>query len=178
MNRLRNVLAPSAAAVVLWWPPAAQKYQAQSTGVVTDASSSTVPNAQVSVTNLATGARSTAESNSQGIYRILALPPAQYKLTVTAAGFKTFEQGPITLQVNDIATLDVSLQLGEAADRVQVTASAELLQTQTATLGQVVNTRAIESLPLNVRDPLALIGLTAGVTFGSNFGNGGASDIG
>ena len=59
-----------------------------------------------------------------------------------------------------------------------VTAAPEALQTQTASVGQVVNTRAIENLPLNVRDPLALVGLTPGVTFGANFGNGGGQELG
>src|SRR5215217_9680984 len=108
MKQFSNVFVASCVAVLLCGIAAGQNYQAQIAGVVTDASSSAVPNAKVSVTNLATGARSSGESNDQGIYRILALPPAQYKLTVTGAGFKTFEQGPITLQVNDVATLDVT----------------------------------------------------------------------
>ena len=62
--------------------------------------------------------------------------------------------------------------------RCRVTAAAEALQTSNASVGQVVNTRTIEGLPLNVRDPLALIGLTPGVTFGANFGNGGGQELG
>ena len=93
-------------------------------------------------------------------------------------GFKTYEQGPITLQVNDNITLNVSLQVGDAAERVVVTAAADALQFSNASVGQVVTTRTIEGLPLNVRDPLALIGLTPGVTFGPNFGNGGGQELG
>ena len=156
----------------------AQTFQAQITGVVRDATGAVIPNAKLVATNVATGVAFTAQSNEQGIYRFLALPPAQYKVSSSMQGFKTFEQGPITLQVNDVVNLDITLQLGDAAEKVMVTAAPEALQTQTASVGQVVNTRAIENLPLNVRDPLALVGLTPGVTFGANFGNGGGQELG
>ena len=157
---------------------AAQSFQAQITGVVRDTTGAVIPNARLKATNISTGVESSAESNDQGIYRFLALPPAQYKVSSNMTGFKSFEQGPITLQVNDAITLDVTLQVGDASEKVLVTSAAELLQTQTATFGQVINTRTIENLPLNVRDPLALIGLTPGVTFGSNFGSGGGQELG
>ena len=156
----------------------AQTFQAQMTGEVRDASGSVIPKVKVTATNIATGAPFSTESNEQGIYRLPALPPGQYNLSASLSGFKTYEQGPITLQVNDNVTLDIALQVGDASERVVVSAAAEVLQTQTASVGQVVNTRTIEGLPLNVRDPLALIGLTPGVTFGANFGNGGGQELG
>lgn len=155
-----------------------QTFQAQITGVVQDATGAVVPGAKITATNLATGVTYSTESNAAGIYRLPALPPSQYRITANSTGFKSFEQGPITLQVNDSIELLISLQIGDASEKVQVTSSAELIQTATATVGQVVTTRAIESLPLNVRDPLALVGLTAGVTFGANFGNGGGQELG
>src|SRR5712691_313968 len=79
----------------------AQTYQAQIGGVVRDASGGAVPNTKVTATNIATGAQTSTESNSDGIYRLLALQPAQYRISATGPGFKTFEQGPLTLQVND-----------------------------------------------------------------------------
>lgn len=156
----------------------AQTHQAQITGVIRDATAAVVPGAKVTATNVATGVTYSAESNGSGIYRLLALPPAPYKLSATMSGFKTYEQSSITLQVNDIVELPITLELGDAAEKIQVSASAEMLTTATASVGQVVNTRSIENLPLNVRDPLALVGLTAGVTFGSNFGNGGGQELG
>jgi hypothetical protein len=155
-----------------------QTFQAQIGGVVRDATGAVVPNARVTATNIATNVPSPTTSNEQGIYRFPALQPGQYNIAASLTGFKTYEQGPITLQVNDNVTLDITLQLGDASERVVVTAAAEALQTQTANVGVVVNTRAIEALPLNVRDPLALIGLTPGVTFGANFGNGGGQELG
>ena len=174
MTRFSTFLLFCLAAVSL----AGQSYQGQITGVVEDSTGGVVPNAKVVATNVATGLAFSAESNNQGIYRLVALPPARYKVSATVTGFKGFEQGPITLQVNDILELPIKLQLGNSAEKVEVSASAELLQTNTATMGTVVNTRQIENLPLNVRDPLALVGLTAGVTFGPNFGNGGGQELG
>ena len=152
--------------------------QAQLTGIVRDPAGAVAPNAKVTLLNIATGVEFTAQSNQDGIYRFLSLPPAQYKATCSLAGFKTFERSPVTLQVADIVDLNITLQVGDASERVVVTAQVESLQTQTATVGAVVTTREIESLPLNVRDPLALVGLTPGVTFGANFGNGGGQELG
>lgn len=163
---------------VLAVPGLAQTFQAQLTGIVKDPSGATVAGATVVARNLATNVKATTESNDQGLYRFQALLPGQYQVTSTKAGFKGSEQWPLTLNVNDIATLDVTLQVGDSAEKVVVNASAETLQTQTATVGQVVRTEQIEGLPLNVRDPLALVGLTPGVTFGSNFGNGGGQELG
>jgi len=155
-----------------------QTSQAQITGAVHDASGSVIPNAKVTVRNVATGVTVSTQSNGEGLFRVPALPPAQYRLTASVTGFKTFEQGPITLQVNDVVDIEVVMQLGDASEKVEVSAAPEVLQTATASVGQVVNTRAIENLPLNVRDPLALVGLTPGVTFGANFGTGGGQELG
>src|SRR4051812_34371854 len=178
MEHTRPICRAALLAVALLSAVSAQTFQAQITGVVRDPSGAVIPNAKVVATNIATRVAYSAESNGQGIYRLLALPPAQYKVTTSLPGFKTSEQGPVTLQVNDVVELEVNLQVGDAAEAVQVSSAAEVLQTATATVGQVVNTRAIENLPLNVRDPLALVGLTAGVTFGPNFGNGGGQELG
>jgi hypothetical protein len=146
----------------------AQTFQAQMTGEVRDASGATIPRAKLTATNIATNTSVITESNDQGIYRFLALPPGQYNVAAGATGFKTYEQGPITLQVNDNVTLNIAPQVGDASERVIVSAAAESLQTQTASVGQVVTTRTIEGLPLNVRDPLALIGLTFGRWFNTD----------
>src|SRR5690349_21088432 len=89
----------------------AQTFQAQITGVVQDATGALIPNAKIVATNTATGVTYSTESNSQGIYRLPALPPAEYKLSASLAGFKTSEQGPIRLQVNDVVEIQISLQV-------------------------------------------------------------------
>ncbi|HYZ83024.1 MAG TPA: carboxypeptidase regulatory-like domain-containing protein [Bryobacteraceae bacterium] len=159
-------------------PATAQTFQGQITGEVRDTSGAVMPNVKLTATNIATNVSFETQSNEEGIYRFLALPPAQYKIAASMTGFKSYEQGPITVQVNDNITLNIELQLGDATERVVVQAAAEALQTSNATIGQVITTRTIEALPLNARDPLALIGLTPGVTFGANFGNGGGQELG
>src|SRR5579884_716259 len=156
----------------------AQTFQAAVTGVVHDRSGAVVPNVQVTATEIATGTRYTALTNEAGVYRLAALPPAQYNFSASLSGFKTFEQGPVTLQVQQTLELNITLEPGQVSERVTVTASAPPLETEDASVGQVVTTRSIVSLPLNIRDPIALIGLTPGVTFGPNFGNGGGNDVG
>ena len=94
MKQTRPVLRACLLATALLGSVSAQTFQAQITGVVRDASGAAVPNAKVVATNVATGVSYSGESNGQGIYRVLALPPAQYKVSTSLTGFKTFEQGP------------------------------------------------------------------------------------
>ncbi|MCU1258395.1 MAG: Cna B-type protein [Bryobacterales bacterium] len=143
-----------------------------------DGSGALVAGARLTATNLATQTSFSATSNGEGIYRFPNLPPAEYRLRCTTTGFKTFEQGPITLQVNQTLQVDVTLETGQVSEQVTVTAAPPALDTESSTLGQVVTTRSIVNLPLNVRDPLALVGLTPGVVFGPNFGNGGGQNVG
>ena len=156
----------------------AQNFEAEVSGVVKDTSGGVVPGAQLTATNIGTGTTYSATSNQDGIFSFPALPPAQYRLACQKQGFKRFEQGPVPLQVNQAFQLNVTLEPGETTERITVTAAAPPLETASATLGQVVTTRSIENLPLNIRDPFALVGLTPGVTFGPNFGNGGGQDVG
>ncbi len=156
----------------------AQTFQASLIGTVRDSTGGVIPNVQVIALEIATGTKHTGASNNDGIYRLPALPPAQYRVSAALQGFKSFEQGPITLQVQQTLELNITLEPGQVSEKVTVTASAPALETESATVGQVVTTRSILSLPLNIRDPIALVGLTPGVTFGSNFGNGGGNDVG
>ncbi|MBV9081309.1 MAG: TonB-dependent receptor [Acidobacteriaceae bacterium] len=155
-----------------------QTFEAQITGEVKDMSGAVVPNMRLSAKNVATGTLYAATSNESGIYRFPSLPPAQYMVTCSLPGFKRFEEGPLTLQVNQVLEVNVTLQTGEASEQITVSAAPPALETETATLGTVVNTRAIQNLPLNIRDPLALVALTPGVVLGPNFGNGGGNDVG
>src|SRR5438128_2978023 len=172
--RFRLVLLAAIAAALL----PAQTFQGQISGLIHDQSGAVVPAVQLAVTDVNSGAKYTAVSNEAGVYRFPALPPSQYRVSATLPGFKTFQQGPITIQVNQNYDLDIVLEPGQVNETVEVTAEALSLETASSTLGQVVTTRSIAALPLNVRDPFALVGLTPGVTFGGNFGNGGGKDVG
>ncbi|MGI8992500.1 MAG: TonB-dependent receptor domain-containing protein [Bryobacteraceae bacterium] len=156
----------------------AQTFQAQVTGVARDSSGAIVPGVNVTALEVKSGTKFSAVSNDAGVYRFAALPPSEYKISAALRGFKTFEQGPVALQVNQSLELNITLEPGNISERVIVSATTPALETADASVGQVVTTRSILALPLNIRDPIALVGLTPGVTFGANFGNGGGSDVG
>lgn len=157
----------------------AQTFQAQVTGTVQDPSGAAVPGATVTMVNISTGASVSAISNPNGVYRVLSVPAGNWKLTATAKGFQSFVQSPIVLQVAQVLTLNLHLQVGTVTQEVVASSAPPVLETQTATLGQVVTGRSIANLPLNVRDPMALIALTPGVVIGHSFGaGGGGTDVG
>src|SRR5579885_2710249 len=172
-------VALSAALLAISFPLArAQTFTAQLTGVVHDSSGAVAAGAAVVVTAIRNGATFSTKSNEDGVYRFPSLPPMEYDLSCTLAGFKNFEQRNLTLQVGQVLALDIVLQPGSASEEITVSAAPPPLETASATLGQVVTTRSIENLPLNIRDPFALVALTPGVQLGANFGAGGGKDIG
>ena len=147
-----------------------QTFRAQLTGVVTDPSGAVILGADLAATNIETGISQKTTSNEQGIYRLLNLQPGQYRLTGRLAGFKTFSQQPITLQVGGSLTMNISLQVGDVADQVTVVGDASLIESDSSSFGQVVNERAIAEMPLSVCNPINLVVMTPGVVTGSNFG--------
>jgi len=134
------------------------------TGTVTDPSGGAIAGATVTVTNAATNAERTVETNAAGIYDATALPPGTWSVRVTKTGFKAEAQNNIQLQVSQIARLDFTLQVGNVTETVEVQAASPVLDTETATVGTVVETRRIEELPLNGRNYLQLASLTPGAT--------------
>ncbi len=143
----------------------AQEFRATISGHVIDATGSAVPNAKIQATNVATNETSTANTDTSGSYALPFLRPGDYKLTATAAGFKQYQRSSVTLEVGKVAGIDISLEVGNITDSVQVTGEAELLETQTASRGGVVNTQQVSELPLNARNPFMLGAMMSGVTF-------------
>ncbi len=141
----------------------AQSYTAVIRGVVTDATQAAVPSAKVTAIEANRGVAHPTTTDSAGRYLITALPPGSYTLTVEAPGFRKYSRGPFDLQVQQQATMDANLSLGEVATTVEVESSAPLLNTTIATLGQVVENKYILSLPLLGRSPLSLIVLAPGL---------------
>ena len=175
---LRRVLATIFCLTVMTLDGRSQTFQAQISGAVMDQTGAILPGAELTAKNLATGSVYSAISNDSGIYRFASLPPAQYSVSCTLRGFKHFETGPVTLQVNQVLEVNVTLQPGQVTEQITVSAAPPILDTETSSIGTIVTTRSIQNLPLNVRDPLALISLTPGVVIGPNFGNGGGNDVG
>ena len=144
-------------------PARAQVSTAQLTGAVNDPSGAAIPGADVTVTNVATGAVWNAQTGPAGYYTVPLLPPGQYRIGVQADGFRSVAQTGVTLEVAQVARLDFDLQVGAVTEQIEVTADAPVLESQTASLGQVVGTRTINDLPLNGRNYLGLAKLGAGV---------------
>ena len=114
---------------------AAQTFRGRLTGVITDPTGAVIAQAEVVLTNLATGVAQRAVSNEQGVYLLPSVEPGQYRLTVSLTGFKTFVQEPITMPVGGSLTLAVRLEVGEMGERITVTAEAPLLESETASFG-------------------------------------------
>ena len=142
-----------------------QEYRATITGTITDSSGASIPSAQVAAINVATGTAVHTETNTQGNYVIPYLLPGSYKLRVEHAGFKVLERGPIELRIADRFELNGRLEVGLATEKVTVTAAAPLLESATASGGQVIDNRQITDLPLNGHNPIELVNLAAGVSY-------------
>ena len=143
---------------------------AQLTGRVTDQSGSVVINAKVSAVNVDTGVVRGTISNETGNFLITGLLPGSYRFTVEMIGFKQQVRGPLPLAVDQVARLDFALEVGETRETVLVEASAAILDTASSAIGAVVENRQIAELPLNGRDPVDLLGLTAGIRVQQGFG--------
>jgi len=132
-------------------------------GTVRDTSSAIVVGATITVTNTETNFSRQSQSDSNGEYRLLALPAGPYRLTATAPGFQQFVATDIALKVNDQLREDVTLQVGAVREAVTVEANSVQVETESTQLGQVIDTKQILSLPLNGRSYIDLLGLQAGV---------------
>lgn len=133
------------------------------TGRITDPSGAVIVGAAIVVKNAATGIELTGESNAEGYYNIPQIQPGEYTLTASKAGFTKLTQRQVLLNVNQIGRLDLTLQVGQVTDVVEVSARAVLLESENSTLGQVVQAKQISELPLLGRNPYALAGLVPGV---------------
>ncbi len=120
-------------------------------GAVQDAQEAAIANATVTLANLDTGVSQSTTSNDSGLYEFPRVRPGRYSLKVEQAGFKTFLQSPIVLEVEQRARADARLEVGDIATIVTVESSAVRTQTESASLGSVVTAKSIAELPLNGR---------------------------
>jgi hypothetical protein len=134
-------------------------------GVITDAKGLVVPGATVTLGNSATGFMRTTKTDGQGAYQFLEVPPANYVLTVEAAGFAKTRRENVLLQVSSPATLNLSLQVAGGSVVVEVTSEAPMVNTTDATLGNNFDSRQLIDLPSEGRDPAAILSLQPGVVF-------------
>jgi hypothetical protein len=140
----------------------AQEVSAGITGRVTDPSGSAIVGAAVTAKDMDRGTEWPTTTNEEGIYNFPRVPVGRYQVKVEAKGFKTL-QSQVTLELNQRARLDLSLEVGAVAETVTVSGEAAALQTDTTQVGAVVASSQIDHTPLISRNPVALTLLTAGV---------------
>jgi hypothetical protein len=133
-------------------------------GAVTDSTGAIVPGAEVTILHEPTGLKRSVLSNASGQYSFEAVPLGPYTVTVTLQGFKKFSTPGNELQVGEPLTIDVRLDPGAVTEEVTVSATGAQVQTAEASIGAVLDTKPIEDLPLNGRNPLHLMALLPGVS--------------
>src|SRR5579872_4515971 len=133
-------------------------------GRVTDPSGAGVPAAVVTLTNTATNAGRTESTTGEGLYTFTAVPPGIYNVKVEHPGFRTVSSTNVEVQVQQSVRLDLTLQVGQVSETVEVSAQAALLQSENATVGSVVENREIVEAPLNGREYLNLVTLAPNIS--------------
>src|SRR5712664_290262 len=132
-------------------------------GTVMDASEAIIAGAKVTLVNANTGLQRTITTNEKGDFNAPSMPLGDYQIIAAVPGFQRKVVSGINLQVDQTATIRIVVEPGAVTESVEVTSSAPLLESQTSSLGQVIENKRIIELPLNGRNPFAL-GLLAGGT--------------
>jgi hypothetical protein len=141
-------------------------------GTVTDSGGLVVPGAQVVAVNIGTKDTYETTTNSEGFYNIQFPTPGKYEITVTMSGFQQFKATGVNLGTNQVARTNAVLQVGQLTESITVESSAQVLNTDRATVSETISERAIVELPLAGRNVWSLASTTPGVLGGNN------SDIG
>ena len=137
-------------------------------GHITDTTGAAVAGADVRATSTVTGTMVSAKTNDSGSYSLPFLVPGTYTLTAEMRGFKKTEHPEIEVRVNDILKVDLQLQIGNVTESVEVTAATPVLETQSASQGQVVDTKRVHDLPLQAGNPAEMILFAPGVVNTTN----------
>ena len=132
-------------------------------GTVMDPTAAAIAEAEVTLTNSATGEKQVQRSSPDGLYEFVNLKPATYKIDVEKAGFKHISRPDVIVQVDQKVRIDLTMQVGEVSQTIEVTGETPLLQSETSSLGQVVEGRKVTELPLNGRNVFNLITLAPSV---------------
>jgi hypothetical protein len=144
-------------------PALGQTFYGSIVGTVTDTSGAIVPEATVTLTSLGTDEHRTAPTDANGSYQFVNLVPGRYAVDIEKNGFKHFKREPVVVDVESAVRIDAQLQVGNVTQVVEVTVQTPLLQTESASLGTVVEQQTVQELPLNGRNVLNLTALVAGV---------------
>ena len=149
------------------------------TGHISDASGANVPGASITLTNVSTNAVRNTVSTDSGDYTFPSVAPGFYNLKTEKQGFKSGESKNVEVQVQQTVRLDVGLQVGQVSESVEISAQADLLQAENASVGTVIENKGVTELPLNGRQYLGLVALSANVqTLSPSSGQAGSREGG
>src|SRR5579864_5044970 len=171
----RMVLCLSAVSLLsfLVLPASGQSTGGRILGRVADSTGAVVTGVQVTLINEATGVSRDTKTDQSGDYTFVEVVPGNYRVEYTLQGFKKNVRANVTLEINQVLTLNATLQPGAAQETVEVTSEAPLVDTTSTQLGAVVNDRAVVQLPLNQRDTYQFLQLQPGVVSPFAAGTGG-----
>jgi len=141
------------------------------TGIVVDPSGAAVVGATVTLTNVGTAEKQTQATGDTGLYSFVNLYPGQYRLAIDKAGFKHVDRQNVVVLVQQTARIDISLSIGQQTDTITVTSEVPLLQAETSSLGQVVEQRNADELPLNGRNVFSLVEVSPSVVMQGQAGS-------
>ncbi len=142
----------------------AQAGRGSISGLVTDSAGALVPGAHVVLLDHATGTRQHTVTSSAGLYTFISLNPGVYEVTVSQTGFKNAAEDKITVTVDQVSTVNITLQVGAISETVTVVETSSLVDTSNSTVGQLVDSATIDRVPLLDRNVYDLVQLSAGVT--------------
>ena len=155
----------SVALVIIWLAIAAFAQESRGTiiGRVSDASGAVLPDIKVDITNTATNVTITATTNDEGRFSAPFLLPGFYRVAMEKTGFKRLVQSAIEVRVSETVELNLSMQAGEVTEAIEVAATTPLLDTAGSSLGQVIDERRVQELPLFSGNPMELTLIATGV---------------
>jgi len=136
-------------------------------GTVTDATGAVVPGATITITNIATNVVTTTITNDSGYFSMPNLQVGNYSVAAVKEGFKKRVQSGLTLEVDQKAQADLTLETGAVTEVLEISAQGSLVDTTTATIGRVIDNRRVQELPLNGRNALSLVLLSPAVQSGA-----------
>ncbi len=140
-----------------------QEFRGAISGTITDPSGAPVPGVKITVTETRTSTKSQAVSDGSGKYNVLFLLPGDYDVAAQAQGFKDYIRKALHIGAGDHPVIDIQLNVGDAAQTIEVTADVPLVNSENASVGQAITTKEVEDFPLNGRSPLMLAQLAIGV---------------
>lgn len=156
------------ALIVFFGQAAAQETRGSLVGRLIDSSGAVMPAVKITATHASTGTAVGTSTNAEGLYQLPFLLSGTYRVQAEAQGFKTLVRDGIEVRINDRVELNLTMEVGSVGEKIEVVGETPLLQTATASIGQVVDHRRIAELPLMHGNPMAVLELTAGLSQARN----------